>query len=93
VQWFYQQNRLIHGLVELGGRRVSLARIRQPVLNIYARQDHIVPPSAVTALRQYIGSQDYDEDAIDTGHIGLYVSRTALEHVPRRIACWLRERA
>jgi polyhydroxyalkanoate synthase len=93
VQWFYQENRLIHSAVELGGRRVDLARIRQPVLNIYAKQDHIVPPSAVMALRRFIGSRDYTEDAVDTGHIGLYVSRTAQEHVPGRIASWLRERA
>jgi polyhydroxyalkanoate synthase subunit PhaC len=93
VQWFYQENRLIHGSVELGGQRVNLERIRQPVLNIYAKQDHIVPPSAVMALRRYIGSRDYTEDAVDTGHIGLYVSRRAQEHVPRRIASWLRQRA
>jgi polyhydroxyalkanoate synthase len=93
VQWFYQENRLIHGSVELGGRRVNLQRIRQPVLNIYAKQDHIVPPSAVTALRRYIGSSDYTEEAVDTGHIGLYVSRTAQEHVPGLIASWIRERA
>lgn len=92
VQWFYQQNRLIHGTVELGGRRVNLQQIRQPVLNIYARRDHIVPPSAVTALRHYIGSRDYTEEMVDTGHIGLYVSRAAREHVPARIASWLRNR-
>lgn len=93
VQWFYQENRLIGGTVELGGRRVQLERIRQPVLNIYATRDHIVPPSAATALRRYVGSRDYTEVAIDTGHIGMYVSRGAQESVPRRIADWLRERA
>jgi polyhydroxyalkanoate synthase subunit PhaC len=93
VQWFYQENRLIHGSVELGGRRVQLQRIRQPVLNIYAQRDHIVPPAATRALRRYVGSQDYTEEAVDTGHIGLYVSRIAQERVPRLIVSWLRERA
>jgi polyhydroxyalkanoate synthase subunit PhaC len=93
VQWFYQQNRLVRGTLELGGRRVNLGRIRRPVLNIYARQDHIVPPSAATALRRYIGSPDYTEHPVDTGHIGLYVSRMAQEVVPARIVSWLRERA
>ncbi len=93
VQWFYQENRLIRGGVELGGRRVNLARIQQPVLNIYATKDHIVPPSAAMALRRCVGSRDYAEDAVDTGHIGLYVSRKAQEYVPGRIASWLRERA
>jgi polyhydroxyalkanoate synthase subunit PhaC len=93
VQWFYQQNSLVRGTVELRGRRVQLERIRQPVLNIYATQDHIVPPSAAVALRRYIGSRDYTEAAVDTGHIGIYVSRRAQEYVPARIAGWLRERA
>jgi polyhydroxyalkanoate synthase len=93
VQWFYQENGLIRGSVEISGRRVELQRIRQPVLNIYAKRDHIVPPSASRALGRYIGSQDYSEEAVDTGHIGLYVSRAAQEHVPRLIASWLRERA
>jgi polyhydroxyalkanoate synthase len=93
VQWFYQQNRLIHGTVELCGRRVDLARIRRPVLNIYAREDHIVPPSAATALGRYIGSRDYTEYPVDTGHIGLYVSSKAQKLVPERIVSWLRERA
>lgn len=83
----------MRGAVQLGNRRVNLGRIRQPVLNIYATQDHIVPPSAVVALRRCIGSGDYSEEAVDTGHIGLYVSRKALEYVPGRIASWLRERA
>jgi len=93
VQWFYQQNGLIRGTVQIGGRRVNLGRIRCPVLNIYSRQDHIVPPSAATALRRYIGSPDYTEQEVDTGHIGLYVSRRAQEVVPSRIVTWLRERA
>jgi polyhydroxyalkanoate synthase len=72
---------------------VNLERIRQPVLIIYAERDHIVPPSAVMPLRRYISSRDYTEDAVDTGHIGLYVSRRAQEYVPGRIASWLRQRA
>jgi hypothetical protein len=48
---------------------------------------------AAMALRRYVGSRDYTEVAVDTGHIGIYVSRRALEYVPGRIADWLRERA
>jgi class III poly(R)-hydroxyalkanoic acid synthase PhaC subunit len=44
TQWFFQENRLVKGTVELGGRKVDLKQITQPVLNIYGRQDHLVPP-------------------------------------------------
>ena len=93
LRWFYQENRLIRGTLEFAGRRVDLAHINQPVLNIYATRDHIVPPSASLALRQYIGSRDYTTYAVDTGHIGLYVSSRACQSVPAQIAAWLRRRA
>ena len=92
VHWFYQENRLVRGKLEIGGQRVDLRKIRQPVLNIYAEQDHIVPPVASRALRQYIGSTDYTELGVDTGHIGMYVSRQSQLSVAAKIAGWLRER-
>lgn len=93
VRWFYQENRLLHGTLEIGGRPVNLRDIRQPVLNLYAAQDHIVPPAAAAAMERCIGSEDYQSCAIDTGHIGMYVSRTAREQIPTRITSWLRARA
>jgi polyhydroxyalkanoate synthase len=91
VQWLYQENRLVQGSLDLDRREVRLQKIRQPVLNIYGTQDHIVPPSATTALEAHLGSRDYTEYPVETGHIGLYVSRAG-QSVPRRIASWLRER-
>jgi polyhydroxyalkanoate synthase len=90
VRWFYQENRLIRGGLEIDGCAVRLADIRQPVLNLFALEDHIVPPAAAAALRHHIGSNDYSECAIATGHIGMYVSRAAREEIPRRIVDWLR---
>jgi polyhydroxyalkanoate synthase subunit PhaC len=92
VKWFYQENRLIRGTLELAGRRVNLKRILQPVLNIYATQDHIVPSSSSAVMRQYLGSQDYTVHTVDTGHIGIYVSRLAQESIPPRLISWLQER-
>ncbi len=48
---FFQDNKLIKGEVEIGGRTVDLANISMPVLNIYAKQDHLVPPAASTPLK------------------------------------------
>ena len=92
VRWFYQENRLIRGTLEIAGRKVNLRAIRQPVLNLYALDDHIVPPAACAVLGQHIGSRDYTACAIATGHIGMYVSRAAREQIPGRIISWLQER-
>ena len=89
VRWFYQENRLVHGTLELAGRRVRLGDVRSPLLNLYALEDHIVPPAAAAALGHYVGSRDYSECAVATGHIGMYVSRAAGAEVPRRITAWL----
>jgi poly[(R)-3-hydroxyalkanoate] polymerase subunit PhaC len=93
VRWFYQENRLMRGTLELGGRIVDLKSVRQPLLNLYARGDHIVPAAACEAMGRYVGSRDYTACAIDTGHIGMYVSRKAREEIPQRIISWLEARS
>ena len=91
VRWFYQENRFVTGTLLLGGRPVRLTEIRMPVLNLYAREDHIVPPAACAALAKYVGSAHYSDLAVATGHIGMYVSRAAREEIPARITSWLSE--
>ena len=56
---FYQGNKLIKGEVKIGAKPVNLNKIRLPVLNIYAEQDHLVPPPSSIALGQHVGSTDY----------------------------------
>ena len=86
---FFQNNKLISGDVSIAGRNVDLRNISMPLLNIYATQDHLVPPAASTALRTVVGSDDYDELAFDGGHIGIYVSGRAQRQIPPAIADWL----
>jgi polyhydroxyalkanoate synthase len=88
----YQHNRLIKGELQIGGRVIDLKTIKQPVFNVYATEDHLVPPAASRCLQQYVGSQDYSELAVKGGHIGLYVSGKAQVSVPTAIVQWLRER-
>jgi polyhydroxyalkanoate synthase subunit PhaC len=90
VRWFYQENRLVRGTLEIGGRAVDLKQIRQPLLNLYAKADHIVPARACAVMGRHVGSRDYTDCAIDTGHIGMYVSRRARVEIPARIIDWLR---
>jgi polyhydroxyalkanoate synthase len=92
VRWFFQENRLVLGGLEIGGQAVEPRLIRCPLLNIYATQDHLVPPSASRPLAGLTGSQDYTAVEFDGGHIGIYVSRSAQELLPRTIAQWLEKR-
>jgi len=76
-QWLkdlYQDNKLIKGELELGGRKVDLAQLTMPVLNIYAQDDHIIPPPTSRALAGKIGTDDYTELGLPGGHIGVFVS-------------------
>lgn len=86
---FYQQNGLIKGQVRIGDHQVKLKNITMPVLNIYAKQDHLVPPSASIPLKDYVGTKDYTEQAFVGGHIGIYVSGRAQKEVPPSVGKWL----
>ena len=92
VRSFFQENRLVRGGLEIGGRTVDPRRIACPVLNVYAAQDHLVPPSASKPLADLTGSRDYTPFEFDGGHIGIYVSRSAQELLPRTVAEWLAAR-
>jgi polyhydroxyalkanoate synthase len=89
---FYQGNKLIRGEIEIGGQRVDLKAIRMPVLNIYAEEDHLVPPASSLALEKYVGTKDYTVLSYPVGHIGMYVSGKVQKELPPAIAGWLKER-
>ena len=89
---FYQGNRLIKGAINIGEKRVDLGNIRIPILNIYAEQDHLVPPASSLALEKYIGSQDYTVRSFPVGHIGMYVSSKVQRNLPPTIVDWLKVR-
>jgi polyhydroxyalkanoate synthase len=92
MQWLVKENRLAKGTLSIGGRAVDLKKVRMPVLNIFATQDHLVPPSASRPLKTLVGSRDYSAHEFKGGHIGIYVSGSAQREIPERIASWLRER-
>ena len=90
---FFQKNGFINGGVMIGEREVDLKNVVCPVLNIYAMQDHLVPPDASKALDGLTGSKDYTELAFPGGHIGIYVSGKAQKEVTPAIGEWLNERS
>jgi polyhydroxyalkanoate synthase len=89
---FYQGNKLIKGEIVVGDKSVNLANLTMPVLNLYAENDHLVPPASSLALGSYVGTQDYTVQSFPVGHIGMYVSRKVQQTLPPVIANWLRER-
>ena len=75
-QWLkdlYQQNKLVLNEWELDGRRVDLGNITMPVLNVFAKDDHIIPPATSRAIGPKLGTTDYTELALPGGHIGVFV--------------------
>jgi polyhydroxyalkanoate synthase subunit PhaC len=94
-QWLkdlYQQNRLAKNEFELGGRRVDLRRITMPVLNVYAKDDHIIPPATSRALGGLVGTEDYTELALPGGHVGVFVGGRSQKLLGPGIAEWLGKR-
>ncbi|MGY0504116.1 class III poly(R)-hydroxyalkanoic acid synthase subunit PhaC [Luteimonas sp. e5] len=92
IKQFYQANGFINGGVRIGGEDVDLGFVDMPVLNIFAEQDHLVPPDASRPLKDLVGSEDYTEMSFRGGHIGIYVSSRAQKEVPETIHRWLRAR-
>ena len=93
IKQFYQGNGFVKGGITIGGREVSLKDLDMLVLNVFAEQDHLVPPSASRPLRELTGSDDYSELSFKGGHIGIYVSGRAQREVPSAIHDWLAKRS
>ncbi len=93
IKQFYQANGFINGGITIGEREVDLGFVDMPVLNIFAEQDHLVPPDASKALAKVVGSTDYSELSFRGGHIGIYVSSRAQKEVPGAIHDWLAKRS
>jgi poly[(R)-3-hydroxyalkanoate] polymerase subunit PhaC len=93
-QWLkdlYQENKMVKGDLEVGGRRVDLKNITMPVLNLYTETDHIIPPPASVVLGDKVGSEDYTQDVVSGGHIGVFVSRNGGK-LRDTIVGWLEKR-
>jgi polyhydroxyalkanoate synthase len=95
-QWLkdlYQGNQLVKGEFRLGGEKVNLKRITMPVLNVFAEEDHIIPPKGTQALKPLIGTKDYTELPLPGGHVGVFVSGKSQGILGRNIYGWLKSRS
>ena len=94
-QWLkdlYQDNKLVKGEFELSGRRVDLSKLTAPVLNVFALNDHIIPPTCSRALGAHVGTTDYSEIELLGGHVGLFVSSKSQGSLSKGISEWLSAR-
>lgn len=89
----YRENKLCKGEMEVGGKKVDLKKIKQPVLNLYAERDNQVPNAATTPLKDLVGSKDYTAKGFATGHIGMFVSGRSQREVAPTVIEWLAERS
>ena len=94
-QWLkdlYQDNKLVNNAFTINSRRVDLRNIIMPVLNVFAKDDHIIPPATSQALGAKVGSKDYSELALPGGHVGVFVGGKSQALLGSGIAKWLAER-
>lgn len=92
VKDFYQKNKLIKGEFVLGGRKVDLRKITMPMLTVYAKDDHIVPPSSTTPVHDAVGSKDKELMEFPGGHIGVFVGGRSQKLLTPAIVQWLLSR-
>lgn len=88
----YQSNKLIKGELEVGAKKVNLKNLTCPLLNIYATEDHLVPPAATIPLNDYVGSKDKELYSFKGGHIGVFVGSKSQKELAPAVTEWLKKR-
>ncbi len=95
-QWvfeIYQKNLLVNDKIIIGDKRIELSKIKVPVLNVIAEQDHIVSPGCSLALNDKISSTDKTAMTFPTGHVGLIASSYSQKNVLPKVSEWLKKRS
>ena len=91
VNLFYQQNAFYKSTLSLSDVAIDLRELQIPVLNVHASNDHLVPPESSKALGSLVHEKYYQSLEVETGHIGIFVSKKALKRVPSAIAEFIRQ--
>jgi len=93
IKYCYQDNLLVQNKLKINGRTVNLKKIKCPVLNLLAENDHLVPPESSLEFYKLTSSDDHKNMLFPTGHIGLSVSSKALKSLWPNAADWIIERS
>lgn len=91
VEMFNEGNGFVTGDLMLGGRKLDLAGITAPFLNVIAERDHIVPPESTYGLDELVGSDDATEMRLPAGHVGLIVGNGARKRSIPSMIGWMLE--
>jgi polyhydroxyalkanoate synthase subunit PhaC len=86
-------NELSRGELVVHGEKLNLKNITMPVLTIYAKQDHLVPPASTRPIHDAVGSADKELVEFPGGHVGVFVSSQAQKVVAPAVAKWLHARS
>ena len=92
AKYLFQQNLLVKNRMPLGRHIVDLRKITCPLLNLMARNDHLVPCSQSETLNDLVSSTDKEKIIWPAGHIGLAVSARAQKELWPRAVDWLVQR-
>lgn len=92
IKDMYLSNKLKKGEFELGGKKVDLKNVKMPALTIFAKDDHIVPPSTTKPINDLIGSSDKELLEFPGGHIGVFVGARSQSSLTPKVAKWLADR-
>ena len=80
------------GNLILSEKKVNLKNLSAPLLNIYATEDHLVPPAATKPLNDLVGSTDKELYSFKGGHIGVFVGSRSQKELAPAVAEWLKKR-
>jgi polyhydroxyalkanoate synthase subunit PhaC len=92
IKDLYQENKLVKGTLVVGDKKVNLKNITMPLLNIYASEDHLVPPAASIPFNDYVGTKDKELYKFPGGHIGVFVGSRTQKELGPAIEKWLASR-
>ena len=62
------------------------------LLNIYATEDHLVPPAATIPLNDLVGSKDKELYSFKGGHIGVFAGGKSQKELAPAVTEWLKKR-
>ncbi len=95
-QWItdiYQRNLLVANEMKIGNEIIDLSKIKIPLLNIVAEEDHLVSPQCSASLNDAVSSLDKRLMRFHTGHVGLIASSYSQNNVLPKVGQWIKARS
>jgi len=89
IDKFYQANGFFNKNLTIGNKKVRLNKLSSPVLNLFAKNDHIVPSSSSQALGKLIEPDLYTEMILEGGHIGAFTRVSSQKKLITSLKKWL----